>query len=243
MTSRAARAIASCLVLGLLVGGCSKEGRDKIQGALSGASGITLPTRTTTVELPTAGSSGSTGVPTEEPTAEPSNDVTGAPSEEPTAEPTEEPTAAPTAEPSGGPGAGGGHGDVILAIVAVIRRFFEGISPTPTPSPTAPPERTPGPTGSTDGGPTGATEPATGPTGPTNATGATAVTGPTGATGTPAGEGAGPTGPTGNDEAAEIVSAAVSSSSEDPWLWVIAVLVLGGLGWFMWRRTRRWRCS
>lgn len=104
-----------------------------------------------------------------------------------------------------------------------------------------PPERTQTPE------PTGPTEPTTGPSGSTSATGSTAATGPTGVTGATGSagppnvnEGAGPTGAT-DDAAEEIVTAAVSSSDQGPWVWILAIAVLVGLGWFMWSRTRRWR--
>ena len=88
----------------------------------------------------------------------------------------------------------------------------------------------------------------TGPTGPTPPTGPTSVTGPTGATGAtgatgPPGvaQGGGATGPTGNDQAEEIVEVAVSSSSQDPWVWIVVIAALVGIGWFMWSRIRRSR--
>ena len=245
------------LSLGLVASACTDEGRERVQGALSGASGITLPTRTGTIELPTAGPSGATASPTEEPTSEPTQEPTETPTEEPTTEPTEQPTTEttvpPTVEPTEGPG--GGHGDVIVAIIAIIRRFLGSVGqpPTGSPSPTKPPERTetPEPTEPPGEGPTGATEPSgpagptppAGPTAVTGATGPTAVTGATGATGaTGPGVAQGrATGPTGNDAAEEIVEAAVSSSSQDAWIWIVALVLLVGIGWFMWSRIRRSR--
>ena len=72
----------------------------------------------------------------------------------------------------------------------------------------------------------------------TGATGPTAVTGATGPTGPPEVAEGGATGPTGNDPAEEIVEAAVSSSTQDPWIWIVAIAALVGIGWLMWSRRR-----
>jgi len=132
---------------------------------------------------------------------------------------------------------------VIVAIVAIIRRLLEGAPkpPTESPSATKPPKptETPEPSESPEVSPTGPTGAATGPTslvtGPTGPTRLTAPTGPTG----PAGA-TGP-GPSENEAAQEIMEAAVSSSSQDPWVWIVVLAVLVGIGWFVWSSIRRRR--
>ena len=243
------RLLVPLALLALLGTACSQETREQLRQAAASVT-VALPTAVPTrtgVSRPSGAPTGPTSQPTSEPTSQPTEEPTAQPTEGPTetsptettpVAPTEETTipstGAPTAKPTEGPG-GGGQGHFLLALIEILRRLPP---PGPSPSPTEAPQPSESPTQGPSlesPSPERTTEPSAEPTeGPTGGT--VRATGPAGASGAP-----GATGRIADNEGQEIAAAAVSTASEDStaWIWPIVLLVLGGVGWLVWRLTRR----